>query len=178
MLSRWPLSATHVDTAMATPAATVRISDLLASAFSSTLGSIVVTYDRYKQEKDEETVNFQALNIDQLFLASHLCGKFGDITGLPVKQFDLYVKTMTGKTITIEAESNDTIGDIKQRVYQKEGIPPDQQRLIYSYTDMAGHHGKQLEDARTLADYNIEWDTTLHLVLRLCGGGGFYEESR
>ena len=73
MLSRWPLSATHVDTAMATPAA-VRISDLLASAFSSTLGSTVVTYDRYKQEKDEETVNFQALNIDQLFLASHLCG--------------------------------------------------------------------------------------------------------
>ena len=157
-------------------AAKVGVSSLLASAFSASLDSPVITYNQYKkEEKREQGGWYRELDINRLFDLSHISGSlgeqvefgvdFGTQTNVPHTDSRniVFVKTLTGRTLVLNVSPENTIFDLKRKLYDIEGISTDDQRLIFA--------SQLLEDHRTLSDYNIQKESTIHMVMKLVGGG-------
>ena len=157
----------------------VGVSSLLASAFSANLNSSVITYNQYKKEKEKKPHGwYEELNIDRLFDLNRITGSLGDQIEFGTRKVDLefgtrkvdfgtknvlFVKTPSGETLVLVFASEDTVLDLKQKIYHKEGTSTDQQRLVFV--------GRQIDDHCTLGDYNILTQSTIHMMIRLLGGG-------
>ncbi|VEU43009.1 unnamed protein product [Pseudo-nitzschia multistriata] len=107
-----------------------------------------------------ESARLPFTNVPTMNIGS-LGGRYS-VLDIPRGGMQLFVKTLTGKTVAIEVEEGESIEEVKAKIAEKEGIPPEQQRLIFG--------GQQLQDQKTLDDYDVGDDATLHLVLRLRGG--------
>ena len=99
------------------------------------------------------------MRVTHEFAMSHKAHVHG--SGASVNRMQIFIKTLNGKTLTLDAVHNESVGKLKVKIFEKEGVPTEQQRLLFS--------GKQLEDSRTIGDYNIQKSNTLHLCLRLRG---------
>ena len=154
----------------------VGVSVLLASALSSNLNSPVVTYEQYKEtlkERDEESKHhyYQELDLKQAFGLSYITGSFGTrekstSSACTWTSSHIFLKTLTGKTVTVDVSGSDSLSNFKSkiRLQDKEGVVPDKYQLVFNRKTLD-------DDNLSLSDYGIESESTIHMVVRLRGGG-------
>lgn len=141
----------------------------LSGALTSVTGIAIVSQDDANDVNDVvpnfdlDALHKHSLQWDKVPKLPMPCRPMRPSQPLGYGEIEIYVKTLTGKTLTIHIKPKDKIEALKEKIHDMESIPEDQQRLVFA--------GNQLDDGRTLADYRIEDQSTLHLILRLRGGG-------